>query len=274
MTLQKKFEQLEKETSALLATNFYNYETLTGILLAAEKLKMPVILQASPGTIKYLGIDLTVALARSALEKHKVEGWLHLDHANSLDLIGECLQAGFDSIMIDASDKSFEENVQITSEAVKIAETFGASVEAELGYVAKLGQSQKKAGFTDPEEAKEFADRTGIDALAVAIGSAHGFYKEEPHLDLNRLKNIHKANLCALVLHGGSGIPDKQLQEGIRCGIRKINIATEIKDIFMKTLRNVLNDTDNIDLRKVFPVAIKQVNTLVQKKLSIIKQAS
>lgn len=273
MTLQKKFAQLEKETSALLATNFYNYETLTGILFAAETLKMPVILQASPSTIRYLGTSMTIALARSALETHKVEGWLHLDHAHSLDLIKECLQAGFDSIMIDASEKSFEENVKITSDAVSIAESFGASVEAELGYVAKLGQSQKKAGFTDPEEAKEFADRTGIDALAIAIGSAHGFYKEEPNLDLVRLKNIYKVTPCALVLHGGSGIPDNQLQEGIRCGIRKINVATEIKDIFMKTLRNVLNDTDDIDLRKVFPLAIEQVNKLVQKKLSIIKQA-
>lgn len=272
MTLQEKFNELEQKNSALLATNFYNFETVTGILQAVKTLEMPIILQASPSTIDYLGVNMTVALARSALEKHEVEGWLHLDHAHSFSLIQQCLDAGFDSVMIDASEKSFEENVEITSKVTELAKNYGANVEAELGYVAKLGQAQQKEdGFTKPEEAKKFEEQTGINALAVAIGSAHGFYTSEPKLDLERLEEIDNVTECALVLHGGSGIPKNQVQEGIRRGIRKINVATEIKDIFMSTLQADLRDNDEIDLRKVFPPAIHKVDDLVQSKLMIIK---
>lgn len=272
MKLQDKFHQLEKQGQALLATNFYNYETVTGVLRAASELDMPIILQSSPGTINYLGIEMTVSIARAALKKHGVEGWLHLDHAESIDMIRNCLEAGFDSVMIDASEKPFEENVKITSSVVKLAANYGANVEAELGYVAKLGQSHEKEGFTKPGEAKKFVDETGIDALAVAIGSAHGFYKKEPNLDLDLLSEIDEVTDCALVLHGGSGIPDSQLQEGIRRGIRKINVATEIKDIFMKTLQDVLTGSDEIDLRKVFPAATDKVTGLVKEKLTIVRE--
>jgi tagatose 1,6-diphosphate aldolase GatY/KbaY len=274
MKLQEKFKELRDQGGALLATNFYNFETVTGVLQAASAMDMPIILQASPSTIMYLGVDMTAAIARAALNKHKVNGWLHLDHAESVDLIKQCLDAGFDSVMIDASEKPFKENVDITSQVVKLAQSYGANVEAELGYVAKLGQSHDKEGFTRPEEATSFVEQTGIDALAVAIGSAHGFYKKEPNLDLELLSKIEQASDCALVLHGGSGIPDSQLQEAIRRGIRKINVATEIKDIFMQTLQHDLRDNDEIDLRKVFPPAINKVSELVQQKLSIIREAT
>ncbi|MDZ7718297.1 MAG: class II fructose-bisphosphate aldolase [Balneolaceae bacterium] len=273
MTLQEKFKELENEGKALLATNFYNYETLTGVLKAAEATGFPIILQTSPSTLDYLGLDVAVALARSALKKHNVEGWLHLDHAHSYELIQQCLEAGYDSVMIDASEKSFSDNVEITSRVTDLAKKYNANVEAELGYVAKLGQAQEKeSGFTDPDEAKKFVDLTGVDALAVAIGSAHGFYKAEPNLDLDRLSKINKATPAALVLHGGSGIPDIQIKKSIPLGIRKINLATEIKDMFMNTLQKDLKDNDEIDLRKVFPSAIEQVNHLVQAKLNMINQ--
>lgn len=273
MTLQEKFKELENEGKALLATNFYNYETLTGVLKAAEATGFPIILQTSPSTLDYLGLDVAVALARSALKKHNVEGWLHLDHAHSYELIQQCLEAGYDSVMIDASEKSFSDNVEITSRVTDLAKKYNANVEAELGYVAKLGQAQEKeSGFTDPGEAKKFVGLTGVDALAVAIGSAHGFYKAEPNLDLDRLSKINKATPAALVLHGGSGIPDIQIKKSIPLGIRKINLATEIKDMFMNTLQKDLKDNDEIDLRKVFPSAIEQVNHLVQAKLNMINQ--
>lgn len=274
MTLQQKFKELDNEGSAILATNFYNFETITGVLQAASAKEVPLILQASPSTINYLGAGVAASLARSTMDKHGVEGWLHLDHAESYDLIKECLDEGFDSVMIDASEKSFDENVAITSRVIELAKSYGANVEAELGYVAKLGQSHEKEGFTKPEEAKTFVEQTGVDALAVAIGSAHGFYKKEPSLDLERLEQIHQATSCALVLHGGSGIPDSQLQQGIRRGIRKINVATEIKDIFMKTLQEELQQNTEIDLRKVFPPATEKINHLVQGKMAIVKGAS
>lgn len=116
-----------------------------------------------------------------------VEGWIHLDHGGSVDLAQACLDAGFDSVMIDGSELPFDENVKITAEVVRRAQAYGAHVEAELGYVAKLGQSHAQQGFTQPEEAKRFVESTGVDALAVAIGTAHGFYKEEPKLDIDLL---------------------------------------------------------------------------------------
>ncbi|MFO7847826.1 MAG: class II fructose-bisphosphate aldolase [Balneolaceae bacterium] len=273
MTLQHKFKELEESGSALLATNFYNYETVTGVVQAAADLDMPLILQASPSTISYLGAEVAAALARTTFKKFGVEGWLHLDHAESYNLIKTCLDAGFDSVMIDASEQSFEDNVSISSRVVELAKPYNANVEAELGYVAKLGQSHDKEGFTHPDEAKKFVERTGVSALAVAIGSAHGFYKKEPNLDLDRLQNIHLSTNAALVLHGGSGIPEKQLQKGIKRGIRKINVATEIKNIFMETLKSEIQKSDNIDLRKVFPPATDEIKKLVKSKLQIIKNA-
>lgn len=273
MTLQEEFTQLEESGSALLATNFYNYETVTGVVRAAAEMDMPLILQASPSTISYLGVDVAAALARATLKKFGVNGWLHLDHAESYNLIKTCLDAGFDSVMIDASEQSFEENVAISSKVAELAKAYNANVEAELGYVAKLGQSHDKEGFTSPEEAQKFVRQTGVTALAVAIGSAHGFYKQDPNLDLDRLQKIHQSTDAALVLHGGSGIPDNQLKEGIRRGIRKINIATEIKNVFMETLKSEIQKSDDIDLRKVFPPATDQITKLVKTKLQIIKDA-
>lgn len=273
MKLQEKFRVLGSDKSAILAANFYNFETVKGIVMAAERQHMPIILQVSPASINYMGVGVAASLGRSVLDYFGVEGWLHLDHAHSIEIIKDCLETGFDSVMIDASEEPFKENVQITQKVVELAREYGANVEAELGYVAKLGQSQEKEGLTTPEEASEFVNNTGVDALAIAIGSAHGFYDREPNLNLDRLNAIDKAVDVALVLHGGSGIPGKQLQEGIRRGIRKINVATELKDCYMSALKQQMEDTTEIDLRQVFPAATHQLIKLVEDKLEIIKNA-
>lgn len=269
--LKDIWKQLRHANEALLAANFYNFETLQGVVKAANIVKKPLILQLTRSSIEYLGLPVATALAESMLQQFGVKGWLHLDHGDSYELVATCLDAGFDSVMIDASEKPFLDNIKITKAVVKLAEQYGASVEAELGYVAKLGQSTEKKGFTEPEEAKLFVEETGVDALAVAIGSAHGFYKEAPKLDLQRLTEINKITDAALVLHGASGIPNDILQEAIQRGICKINLATEIKNIFMKTLKGQLIENDEIDLRKVFPAATDAVTTLVQNKLEGIQ---
>jgi fructose-bisphosphate aldolase class II/tagatose 1,6-diphosphate aldolase GatY/KbaY len=201
------------------------------------------------------------------LKEYGVEGWIHLDHGDSYELAARCLAAGFDSVMIDASEQPFETNVKLTRQVVKLAEGYGANVEAELGYVAKLGQQTDVVAFTEPDDARRFVEETGVHALAVAIGSAHGFYKSEPKLDLDRLSAINSVTDAALVLHGGSGIPGDTLREAIRRGICKINLATETKNIFMKTLKKRLADEEEIDLRKVFPVATNAVTGLIRDKL-------
>lgn len=273
MTLQQKLAELTAEHKAILAVNFYNFETLSGIMKAAKALNEPVILQLSESTINYLGLKMAAGLARKGLEQYGVTGWLHLDHGGSVELVKRCLDEGFDSVMIDASENTFDENVKTTLEVVKLAEKYKANVEAELGYVAKLGQQQNTAVFTQPEEVKLFTELTGVNALAVAIGSAHGFYKSTPVLQIELLKSIRKVTDKTLVLHGGSGIPDIQIQQAIQAGISKINLATETKNIFMKTLQEILANTDEIDLRKVFPKAIDAVETLISNKIRMINSA-
>ena len=269
MKLQEQLIINKKEGKALLATNFYNFETLSAVLTAAKNTGSSLILQLSESSIHYMGLKVAANLGKSAIEQYGVNAWLHMDHGNDVDLVKSCLDAGFDSVMIDASERPFEENVKVTKEIVKYAESYQANVEAELGYIAKLNQNQDMV-YTQPEEAKRFAEETGINALAVAVGSAHGFYKEAPLLQLDLISRINEATEAALVLHGSSGIPHDQVQEAIRRGITKINLATEIKNIYMKELKNILSESDEIDLRKVFPKATQAATALVTEKLQII----
>lgn len=269
--LQQKLKELQHAKQALLAINFYNFETLKGILQAARSERKPVILQLTKSSLEYLGLPVAVKLAKDMLQLYEVEGWLHLDHGDSYELVAQCLDAGFDSVMIDASEKSFSENVAITRRVVRLAKQYGANVEAELGYIAKLGQKTGEIGYTEPREAKLFVDETGVDALAVAIGSTHGFYKVEPKLDISRLAAISQETEAVLVLHGASGIPDDMLRQAIQSGICKINLATEIKNIYMQTLRSNLKGKEEIDLRKIFPFATDAVTSLVQNKIQVIE---
>lgn len=272
MKLQDKFRELSNQKKGLLATNFYNYETLSGILNAASELHLPIILQLTKSSIDYMGLNIAISMARTALKDYGVEGWIHLDHGDTYELVQRCLDVGFDSVMIDASEQSFDANISITRDVVELAGKYEANVEAELGFVAKLGQSHENTGFTQPDEVKRFVKETKINALAIAIGTAHGFYKTKPELQMNLLSEIRKVTDATLVLHGGSGIANKDLSETIDRGICKINLATEIKNIFMKTLKDQLINTDEIDLRKVFPVATNAVTNLVKGKLRVVNR--
>jgi len=271
MKIGDKLKQMQTDGRALLAVNFYNFETLKGIMIAARKLNQPVILQLTRSSIEYMGLAIAKNLAKNCTEEYGVEAWLHLDHGDSIELVKRCLDAGFDSVMIDASEKELSQNIEITSTVVQLAKPYKAHVEAELGYVAKLGQPGEKKGFTDPTEAREFVESTGVNALAVAIGTAHGFYKEPPLLRIELLRLIKNVVGIPLVLHGSSGVPESQVKEAISNGICKVNIATEVKDMFMGTLRSRLSSTSDIDLRNVFPPAIEAVTDLLTKKFLIVK---
>lgn len=272
MKLNDKLAACRRDGKALLAANFYNFETLKAVLLASKATGSEIILQASESTLDYLGVRTAAAMARTALSEYGVTGWLHFDHGATIDLVKACLDAGFDSVMIDASEAPFEENIRTTREVVRIAEAYGANVEAELGYIAKLGQSQT-VSCTDPAQAAQFVEATGIHALAVAIGNAHGFYKQKPELQFDTLRAIGEATPVPLVLHGSSGIPDEDLQRAIRSGIAKINLATEIKNTFMKSLQALLAKNEEIDLRKVFPPATDAAVQLLTHKLQVIQNA-
>ncbi len=273
MTVKEILKKCQAEHTAILATNFYNFETLSAVMQAAQAVQAPVMLQLTRSSIDYIGLELAVKMGRQALSDYGLTGWIHLDHGGSVELAQRCLDAGFDSVMIDASEAAFEENVATTRRVVESAARYGANVEAELGYVAKLGQMQG-GGFTTPEDARRFVELTGVDALAVSIGSAHGFYKQTPHLDIERLKAIHAATPVGLVLHGSSGIPHDQVAEAVANGIVKVNLATEIKDNFMRALKKELLGSDEIDLRKVFPKAVVPVVELLKEKYRVVGSAS
>lgn len=269
ISLREKLHGARARGTALLAANFYNAETLRGLLEAASELRQPIILQLTRSSIEYLGLPVAFAMGRAATQHYGVEAWIHLDHATSIDLIERCLDAGFDSVMIDASEKDFAQNIALTRRVVEMAKHYEANVEAELGFVAKLGQEADPAGMTDPDEAARFVQETGIDALAVSIGTAHGFYSAEPALDMERLSAIRSRTDVPLVLHGGSGIGEAQIREAVARGICKVNVATETKDAFVKGVKRELQATKDIDIRNIFPPAIQDVKNLIKQKLAM-----
>jgi fructose-bisphosphate aldolase class II/tagatose 1,6-diphosphate aldolase GatY/KbaY len=270
LKLIEKLKEFEYQKKALLAANFYNLETCRGIVRAAGTLECPVILQLTPGSIKYMGLKTAAGIARTVSAEENVRTWLHLDHCNDILLIKACLDEGFDSVMIDASDKNIDDNIIMTKQVVKIAEAYNVNVEAELGYVPKPNSEIEHDKFTEPADAKRFAEETGITSLAIAIGSKHGFYKGEPKLDIDRLIAIKKVTDVYLVLHGASGIPSETLREAIKNGITKVNVATDTKDLFMKTLKEIMKNSDDIDLRNVFPPAVIEIQKMIEQKIKTV----
>ncbi len=255
----------------IAALNFYNAETLRAHINAANELDASIILQTTESTINYLGIDLVVAMAGAAAREMSQPVALHLDHGGSFELAERCIGAGYSSVMIDGSKLPFEENIRLTQSVVEIAHKAGVSVEGELGHVTQNDDNANISDFfTRPEDAKVFVDETGVDALAVAIGTAHGFYKGEVKLDLARLRDIRDAvGETALVLHGGSGVPDELMQEAIRSGIVKINFGTELKNAFTLAVKGSLLSSDDIDLRRTFAPAIEAVRRVSASKIRV-----
>jgi ketose-bisphosphate aldolase len=265
-------EEARREGRAVAALNFYNAETLRAHIRAANECGASVILQTTESTIKYLGMGLVVAMARAGAEEVERPVALHLDHGGSYELAARCVEAGYTSVMIDGSRLPFGENVEVTRRVVETAHAAGVSVEGELGHVAHNEEGGDISRlFTRPEDASRFVGETGVDALAVAVGTAHGFYKGEVRLDFGRLSQIHDAvgDAAALVLHGGSGVPDELLRRAVSCGIRKINFGTELKNAFTLAVKRSLSESDEIDLRKTFAPAVEAVRQISSAKIRV-----
>jgi ketose-bisphosphate aldolase len=264
-------DEARREGRAVAALNFYNAETLLAHVGAANEHGASIILQTTESTINYLGLRMVVAMARAAAEELGRPAALHLDHGASYDLAARCVEAGYTSVMIDGSKLPFDENCALTRRVVGMAHAAGVSVEGELGHVAHNdGGEDPSRFFTRPERAARFVAETGVDALAVAVGTAHGFYKGEVRLDLELLSRIREAvGETALVLHGGSGVPDELLRRAVACGINKINFGTELKNAFTLAVKRSLNATDEIDLRKTFAPAVAAVREVSLNKIRI-----
>lgn len=217
------------------AFNLFNYESIAWAIEAAEREDRPVIIMLYPPCKGLIPFHAFVAITRSMAKKASVPVGLHLDHSQSFTEIMEAVAAGFSSVMIDASRLPWEENMALTGKVVEACHAMGVDVEAELGLVGLASNHEdfnNPAGYTKPEEAETFIRETGVDALAVAIGSAHGTYIAAPKLDLVRLAAIHAVSSVPLVLHGGTGIPDDQIRAAVRLGISKLNVATELNQVF------------------------------------------
>ncbi|MBM7868445.1 ketose-bisphosphate aldolase [Heliobacterium gestii] len=277
MPLISSKAMLEEATAggyAIAAFNVHNLETLDAVMKAAWEEQAPVILQTTPGTCKHAGIKYLVAMATAAAETFPLPVALHLDHGDSADLAYRCIDGGYSSVMVDGSHLAFEENIALVKAVVDYARERGVQVEAELGRIGgvedDLTVNDSEAAFTDPEKAREYAERTGIDSLAIAIGTAHGMYKGEPTIDFDRLGKIREQMAIPLVLHGCSGLPDGMVRRAIAMGICKINIATELKIAFAAELRAYLEaHPEETDPRKYLKRAHSSVKDLARVKIRL-----
>jgi len=258
---------------AIAALNFYNAETLLAHARAANALQASIILQTTESTINYLGLRLIVAMANAVASEMEKPVALHLDHGATYDLAARCLEHGYTSVMIDGSKLSFVDNCAITRRVTELAHAAGVSVEGELGHVGQtsaLTTSDRRRFFTAADDAARFVEETEVDALAVAVGTAHGFYKGTVEIDFDRLKQINAAlPNTPLVLHGGSGVSGELLRQAIACGIRKVNFGTELKNAFTQSVKASLSSSDDIDLRRTFLPAISAVEEMSKSKIRI-----
>ncbi len=254
------------------AFNANNMEIVQAIAMAAEKEQAPVIMQASQGAIKYAGLEYIIGLVKIAAESTRVPIALHLDHGTSFDQVVRCIRGGFSSVMFDGSQLSLEENIRITNKVLDMARPIGVSVEAELGKIGGTEDdiSVKESLYTEPHEAEVFVKETGVDALAIAIGTAHGQYKGEPKLDFERLEKIRKLVNIPIVLHGSSGVPDAAITKAISLGIRKVNIDTNIREAFVARVKQELDkNPSEIDPRKLLGPGRDAAVELIREKIRL-----
>lgn len=281
---------------AVGAFNVNNLETVLAVAEAAVEERSPAIIAVTPSAIKYAGLSYISGVVRTAAEIVSVPVSLHLDHGEDFDTVSKCIAAGFTSVMIDGSHLKFEQNIELTKQVVGLARPKGVSVEAELGRLAGVEEKtveEKDAILTDPASAKEFVESTGVDTLAVAVGTSHGAYKfkAEPKLDFERLKLISEKVSVPLVLHGASSVPkqiiekavkygaelggakgilEEHIQTAISIGISKINIDTDLRLAFTATVREVLaNSPREFDPRKILGPAKEAMKQVAKSKMRL-----
>lgn len=256
------------------AFNVHTLEMLQAVVEAANETDSPVIVQSTVGTVKHMGEQYIAAAAEVAARGSHVPIALHLDHCTDFALIVRCIRAGYTSVMIDASQFPFAENVALTKKVVELATAAGVNVEAELGKVGGVEDdivvADHEALLADPNECAEFVELTGVTSLAPAIGTAHGIYKGDPNIDFDRIRQIAAKVEIPLVLHGGSGIPEEQVKRCVALGMAKMNVATELRIAFTEAIKEVFahNPAEN-DPRKYMAPAKQAMKEAVIEKLRL-----
>lgn len=274
VTGKQLLEHADKNGYAVGAFNVNNMEIVQAIIEAAEETQSPVILQASQGGLKYAGVEYIAELGKIAARNASAPVAIHLDHGTDFAQVMQCIRYGFTSVMIDGSQYSLDENIAITKKVIEVAHAVGVSVEAELGKIGgtedDIVVDHKDALHTDPEEAVRFVKETGVDFLAVAIGTAHGKYKGEPKLDFDRLKEIRSKIDTPLVLHGSSGVSYDDLKKAIEIGVSKINIDTDVRIAFTKGVSEAIKANPNeFDPRKIIGPAREEMKKSIMEKMEI-----
>ena len=274
LSTREMLKKAQREKYAVPAFNIHNLETLEVVVETAAELKSPVILAGTPSTIAYAGGEFIVAMAEAAAEKYNIPIAIHLDHFEVIDEIKHFVDLGFKSTMIDASHAPFEENIETVKKVVEYAHKYDATVEAELGRLGgqedDLVVDEKDSKYTNPKQAKEYVERTGIDSLAVAIGTAHGLYKGEAKIDFERLKEIRDVVDVPLVLHGASDIPDEIVKKAISLGICKVNVATDLKIPFSDAVKKYfVEHPEANDPRKYMTPGKDAMKKVVEHKIMV-----
>ena len=258
-----------KEQRAVGAFNVATLETLLAVFKAAEQENSPVIIQVYQRLFNDERAGLIAAMTYKLAEKTRIPVVLHLDHGASIEQIKKAIGLGYTSVMIDGSQRPFAENIALTSEAAQIAHQAGVTIEAEIGHVP-FGDG--KIELSTASEAAEFVARTGVDALAISIGTVHGFYKQAPKLDIPRAAEIGRSLSIPMVLHGGTGVPDDQLKQAIACGVAKINIATELQSLFLRGVAGELAKNGNkfMPLDLYFKPVEEKIQEYVRSKIRVL----
>jgi len=264
-----------KENYAVGGFNINNLEFLQGIIEAAEESRAPLILQTSEGAMRYIGKDYVVGMVEAATKNASIPVALHLDHGSGFEKAMECIRLGYSSVMIDASHDPFEENIAQSAKVVEAAHSVGVSVEAELGQLGgtedDVTVDEADATYTRPDEAVEFVARTGVDALAIAIGTAHGVYSGEPELDFERLEEINEKTDIPLVLHGASGVSDDDVRRAVQNGINKVNVNTDFQQAFTDRVKKIFaEDPEIYDPRKYCGPGREAIKERVKEKIEIL----
>ncbi|MBQ3458592.1 MAG: class II fructose-bisphosphate aldolase [Synergistaceae bacterium] len=274
VTSKELLADAQKHKYAVGAFNVENMEMVLAVLKAAEETKSPVIMQTTPGTVKYAGADFYFANIKAAAERVKFPVVCHLDHGSSLAIAVQAFRAGYTSIMIDGSKLAFNENIALTKSVTEICHAGKIPVEAELGRVGGKEDDLNNGDnnpYTDPKEAAEFVEKTGCDSLAVAVGTAHGVYKGVPQINFDVLGKIRELVDIPLVLHGTSGVPDDQVMRCVSMGMCKVNYATDLRIAYTYGVKKYIQENPGVfDPKKYGSYGMEEVTRYVIGRMRVI----
>ncbi|MGK0603832.1 ketose-bisphosphate aldolase [uncultured Enterococcus sp.] len=274
-TMKYLLKVAKENKFAVPAFNICSYDMLKAIMEEVEEQNAPVILEIHPDEIAYLN-DEFVAAVKDYAHNSKVPVVIHMDHGGTINDVMRAIRNGYTSVMIDASVQDYEDNLEITKQVVALAHGVNVSVEAELGTIGNNGSAEGGSAniiYTDPDQAEDFVEKTGIDTLAVAIGTAHGLYPKDltPKLNIELLKELNQRIDLPFVLHGGSGNPDSEVSEAVKYGVAKVNLSSDLKSVFFDALRDILSKNPAMyEPNEVYPMANEKVKEVVRHKLSVL----